>query len=176
VDHVPAAGDIVLFDRRWYNRAGVEKVMGFCTDEEYKEFLRSCPQFENMLIRSGIILIKYWFSVSDDEQEKRFKERINNPLKRWKFSHMDLKSREKWEEFSQAKDLMFYHTDTRKCPWYVVNGDNKKRARLNCISHFLSKIPYQYEPDPPIELPKLHKNNDYKRMPMNEQTFVPEVY
>lgn len=176
VQHLPAGGEIVLFDRSWYNRGVVEKVMGFCTGDEYKEFLRSCPEFELMLIRSGIILIKYWFSVSDEVQEKRFKERIRNPLKRWKFSIMDLKSREKWVEFSKAKDEMFLHTDTRQAPWYTVNGDDKKRARLNCISHFLTKIPYTYKEEPPIKLPKLKKEEDYERPPINELTFVPEIY
>ncbi len=176
VPHLPAGGEIVLFDRSWYNRAGVEKVMGFCTDEEYEEFLRSCPEFENMLIRSGIMLIKYWFSVSDKVQEKRFHERINSPLKRWKFSPMDLTSREKWAEYSKAKDEMFHYTDTRISPWYVVNADSKKRARLNCIHHLLSKIPYDYKPEPPIKLPKIKKDKSYVRPPMYEQTFVPEIY
>lgn len=176
VNHLPSGGEIVLFDRSWYNRAGVEKVMGFCTDEEYEEFLRSCPLFENMLVRSGTILIKYWFSVSDKEQEKRFDERINNPLKRWKFSPMDLTSREKWAEYSKAKDDMFHFTDTRISPWFVVNADSKKKARLNCIAHLLSKIPYKYEMEPPIKLPKLKKDNKYERPPIHEQTFVPELY
>jgi polyphosphate kinase 2 len=176
VPHLPAGGEIVLFDRSWYNRGVVEKVMGFCTEAEYQEFLRSCPQFENMLIRSGIILIKYWFSISDKEQEKRFKERIENPLKRWKFSAMDLKSREKWAEFSKAKDEMFHHTDTRFSPWFVVDGDSKKKARLNCIAHFLSKIPYKHKPEPKIKLPPLKKDNSYQRPPINEQIFVPEIY
>jgi len=176
VPHLPAGGEIVLFDRSWYNRAGVEWVMGFCTDVEYKEFLRACPQFEQMLVRSGIILIKYWFSISDEEQERRFKERINNPLKRWKFSPMDLKSRKNWVKYSKAKDEMFLHTDTRQCPWFVVEGDDKKRARLNCITHLLSKIPYKYEPEPPVELPKLKRDENYERPPIYEQTFVPEVY
>lgn len=174
--HLPAGGEIVLFDRSWYNRAGVEKVMGYCTEEEYQEFLRSCPLFENMLIRSGIILIKYWFSVSDKEQEKRFEERINNPLKRWKFSPMDLKSREKWETYSKAKDEMFHYTDTRISPWFVVNADSKKKARLNCIAHLLSKIPYKFKPEPAIKLPKIKKSEDYVRTPLYEQTFVPEIY
>lgn len=176
VPHLPAGGEIVLFDRSWYNRAGVEHVMGFCSEGEYNEFLNACPQFENMLIRSGIILIKYWFSISDKEQEKRFHERIRNPLKRWKFSPMDLKSRSKWEKYSEAKDEMFHYTDTRISPWFVVNADNKKKARLNCISHLLSKIPYEYKPDPPIKLPKLKKSKDYVRTPLNEQTFIPEIY
>lgn len=176
VPHLPSAGEIALFDRSWYNRAVVEKVMGFCTEEEYREFLRSCPEYEKMLVRSGIILIKYWFSVSDEEQEKRFLDRINNPLKRWKFSPIDLQSRTKWVEFSKAKDNMFHYTDTRECPWFVVNADNKKKARLNCISHLLSKIPFEWEPKPPIELPKINLEHSYDRPPINEQTFVPEKY
>lgn len=174
--HLPHAGQIVLFDRSWYNRAGVEKVMGFCTDEEYDEFLRSCPEFERMLVRSGIILLKYWFSVSDEEQEKRFKDRINNPLKRWKFSPMDLESRAKWLEYSKAKDDMFAHTDTKQVPWYVVNSDNKKRARLNCISHVLSQIPYEKMNIEPVDLPELPDKEAYVRPPMDYQTFIPEKY
>jgi len=163
-------------DRSWYNRAGVEKVMGFCTDDEYQEFLRSCPEFEQMLVRSGIILIKYWFSVSDEVQEKRFKDRVENPLKQWKFSPMDLKSRKRWVEYSKAKDVMFQYTDTRLCPWFVVNANVKKKARLNCIAHLISKIPYKYVPEPPVELPKLKKDTSYERPPLYEQTFVPEIY
>lgn len=176
VAHLPAGGEIVLFDRSWYNRAGVEKVMGFCSDEEYKEFLRSCPLFENMLVRSGVNLIKYWFSVSDKVQEKRFEQRLRNPLKRWKFSPMDLKSREKWAGYSKAKDEMFHYTDTRISPWFVVNADSKKKARLNCIAHFLSKIPYKYKPGAEIKLPKIKKDKGYVRTPIYEQTFVPELY
>ncbi len=176
VAHLPAGGEIVLFDRSWYNRAGVERVMGFCTEAEYQEFLRSCPLFENMLVRSGIILIKYWFSVSDKVQEERFRERINNPLKRWKFSPMDLKSREKWAEYSKAKDEMFHYTDTRIAPWYVVHADSKKRSKLNCIAHLLTKIPYKYKSEAKIVLPKLKRNDNYVRPPMFEQTFVPEIY
>jgi len=176
VPHLPAAGEIVLFDRSWYNRAGVEKVMGFCTDEEYEEFLRSCPEFERMLVRSGIILIKYWFSVSDEIQEKRFEARIGNPLKRWKFSPMDLKSRSKWLDYSKAKDQMFSYTDTKQCPWYVVNADDKKRARLNCIAHLLSIIPYKKTAYPKIKLPPLPEDHNYVRPPMDYQSFVPEVY
>ncbi len=176
VAHLPAAGEMVLFDRSWYNRAGVEKVMGFCTEDEYNEFLRSCPFFERMLVRSGIILLKYWFSVSDEEQEKRFRSRIKDPLKRWKFSPMDLESRSKWLEFSKAKDMMFAHTDTKQVPWYVVNGDNKKKARLNCISHILSKIPYKKMDMDPIELPPLPEYEGYVRPPMDYQTFIPEKY
>ncbi len=176
VAHLPAAGEIVLFDRSWYNRAGVEKVMGFCTDEEYDEFLRSCPDFERMLVRSDIILLKYWFSVSDEEQEKRFKSRISDPLKQWKFSPMDLESRSRWLEYSKAKDDMFAHTDTKQVPWYVVNADNKKKARLNCISHILSQIPHKKMKFPPIDLPPLPKHVGYVRPPMKYQTFIPEKY
>ncbi|MCC2522832.1 polyphosphate kinase 2 [Vibrio coralliilyticus] len=173
--HLPAAGEMVLFDRSWYNRAGVEKVMNFCTQEQYDEFLRSCPEFERMLQRSGIILLKYWFSVSDEEQEKRFLERINTPVKRWKFSPMDLESRNRWAEYSAAKDKMFAYTDTKQCPWWVVPSDDKKRARLNCISHLLEQIDYQEITYPEISLPELSKEG-YIRAPIEEQTFVPEKY
>ncbi len=176
VPYLPAGGEIILFDRSWYNRAGVEKVMGFCSDEEYNEFLRSCPEFERMLIRSGIILIKYWFSVSDENQEKRFKERISNPLKRWKFSRMDLHSRERWLEYSKAKDAMFEHTDTEDSPWYVVHGDDKKRARLNCISHFLSLIQYEHTDYVDIELKPIDKGEGYVRPTVGFQRFVPNVF
>lgn len=176
VAHLPAKGEIVLFDRSWYNRAGVERVMGFCTDEEYREFLRSCPEFERMLIRSGIILVKYWFSMNDDEQEKRFRNRVNNPMKRWKFSPMDLESRSKWLEYSKAKDEMFAHTDTKQSPWFVVNADTKKTARLNCIRHLLRQIPYQEVNYPEVELPPLPENKSYVRPPMDYQTFVEEFY
>ncbi len=174
--HLPAAGEMVFFDRSWYNRAGVEKVMGFCTEDEYNEFLRSCPEFERMLVRSGIILLKYWFSVSDAEQERRFKNRISNPLKHWKFSPMDLESRSRWLEYSKAKDVMFAHTDTKQVPWFVVNSDNKKKARLNCISHVLSQIPYKRMEIDPIELPELPDYKSYVRPPMDYQTFIPEKY
>lgn len=176
VSHLPAGGEIVLMDRSWYNRAGVEKVMGFCSKEQYDDFLEATPLFEKMLVKSGITLIKYWFSVSDEEQEKRFKERIENPLKRWKFSPMDLESRERWAEYSKAKDDMFYHTDTRQCPWFVVDADEKKKARLNCISHLLSKIPYEDTPLKPIKLPPLKHDDSYTRPPIDEQTFVPDKY
>lgn len=175
VAHLPAAGEIVLFDRSWYNRAGVEKVMGFCSDEEYQEFLRSCPEFERMLQRSGIILLKYWFSVSDEEQERRFIERINTPLKRWKFSPMDLESRQRWAAYSRAKDEMFAYTDTKHCPWWVVPSDDKKRARLNCISHLLSSVEYQEIEHAPISLPEINKQG-YVRPPIEDQTFVPQRY
>ncbi|MYE37727.1 MAG: polyphosphate kinase 2 [Rhodobacteraceae bacterium] len=175
-NYFPAAGEIVLFDRSWYNRAGVERVMNFCTDEEYQEFLRSCPEFERMLIRSGIILVKYWFSISDDEQEKRFQSRLKEPHKRWKLSPMDLESRTRWEEYSKAKDIMFAHTDTKQSPWYVVNADIKKHARLNCIHHFLSLIPYEDLTPKPIVLPKRTEPKGYVRPPMEYQTFVPDIY
>ncbi|EOX4129578.1 polyphosphate kinase 2 [Vibrio cholerae] len=175
VAHLPAAGEIVLFDRSWYNRAGVEKVMGFCSDEEYQEFLRSCPEFERMLQRSGIILLKYWFSVSDEEQERRFIERINTPLKRWKFSPMDLESRQRWAAYSRAKDEMFAYTDTKHCPWWVVPSDDKKRARLNCISHLLSSVEYQEIEHAPITLPEINKQG-YVRPPIEDQSFVPQRY
>lgn len=173
--HLPAAGEMVLFDRSWYNRAGVEKVMGYCTDAEYEEFLRSCPEFENMLIRSGIILIKYWFSVSDEEQERRFQDRINDPTKRWKISPMDLESRAHWVEYSIAKDNMFLHTDTKESPWYVVDADIKRHARLNCIAHLLTKIEYQEINKPTITLPERQENTFYIRPAMEEQNFVPNI-
>ncbi|WP_321371318.1 polyphosphate kinase 2 [uncultured Draconibacterium sp.] len=176
VPHLPAAGEMVFFDRSWYNRAGVEKVMGFCTNDEYWEFLRSCPNFERMLIRSGIILIKYWFSVSQDEQEKRFRSRINEPTKRWKLSPMDIKSMEKFEEYSKAKDEMFAYTDTKISPWYMVDADDKKRARLNCIHHLLSSIPYKELEQDPIVLPERQEKKGYVRPPLEEMTYVPEVY
>ena len=176
VPYLPAAGEMVLFDRSWYNRAGVERVMGFCTEEEYQEFLRSCPEFERMLVRSGIILIKYWFSVSDAEQERRFQNRINNPVKRWKLSPMDLESRARWVEYSRAKDIMFNHTDIKQAPWWVVNADDKKRARLNCISHLLSCIPYEDLTPEPIELPPRQDKGGYIRPPLTDQSFVPEIY
>jgi polyphosphate kinase 2 len=176
VPHLPAAGEMVLFDRSWYNRAGVERVMGFCTDEEYKEFMRSCPEFERMLVRSGIILVKYWFSVSDEEQEKRFQKRLTDPKRRWKLSPMDLKSRELWEDYSKAKDDSFNYTDIKQAPWYVVNADDKKRARLNTISHLLSLIQYEDLTPKPIKLPPRKKRKGYVRPPITDQTFVPEVY
>jgi polyphosphate kinase 2 len=174
--NLPAAGEMVLFDRSWYNRAGVERVMGYCTENEYQEFLRSCPEFERMIIRSGIILIKYWFSVSDEEQEKGFKERIENRVKRWKISPMDLESRKRWVDYSKAKDEMFSHTDIKQAPWYVVNSDDKKRSRLNCISHLLSCISYQNIEPEKIELPKRQKDKGYVRPPVSDQTIIPEKY
>lgn len=176
VAQLPAAGEMVLFDRSWYNRAGVERVMGFCTDEEYHEFMRSCPEFERMLISSGIILIKYWFSVRDEEQERRFQERIANPTKRWKLSSLDLESRKRWVEYSRAKDEMFSHTHTKQAPWHVVNSDDKKRAHLNCIHHLLSMIPYEDLTPEQIVLPPRQEDTGYVRPPMTDQTFVPAVY
>ena len=173
---LPAGGEIVLFDRSWYNRAGVESVMGYCTNEEYEEFLRACPEFERMLIRSDTILIKYWFSVSDHEQENRFQDRIKDPTKRWKISPMDIESRDKWVEYSMAKDKMFSFTDTKQSPWYVVHADDKKRARLNCIDHLLSLIPYEDLTSKPIKLPPLKHDVAYVRPPVTDQTFVPEKY
>jgi polyphosphate kinase 2 len=176
VPNLPAAGEMVLFDRSWYNRAGVEYVMGFCTEDEHREFLRSCPEFERMLVRSRIKLIKYWFSVSDEEQERRFQSRIKDRTKRWKLSDMDLQSRVKWIEYSKAKDIMFAHTDIKQAPWYVVNADNKKRARLNCISHLLSMIPYKDIKPRPIKLPPRQKKVGYVRPPIEDQNFVPEKF
>jgi len=176
IPHLPAGGEMVLFDRSWYNRAGVEKVMGFCTEEEHKEFLRSCPEYERMLVRSGIKLIKYYFSVSDEEQEKRFQARIHDRTKRWKLSPMDLESRSKWVEYSKAKDEMFAYTDIKQAPWYVVNADDKKKARLNCMNHLLSLIEYKDLTPEPIKLPPRQKNKGYIRPPISDQTFVPEKY
>jgi polyphosphate kinase 2 len=176
VPHLPAAGEIVLFDRSWYNRAGVERVMGFCSDEEHREFLHSCPQFERMLIRAGIILIKYWFSVNDKEQEKRFQDRLGDPTKHWKLSPMDLESLTRWVDYSRAKDEMFSYTDTKESPWYVVNADSKRCARLNCIRHLLSMIPYNDVPRAKIELPSRIRKTGYVRPPMATQTFIPDYY
>ena len=175
VEHLPAAGEMVLFDRSWYNRAGVEHVMGFCSEREYLEFMQSCPEFERMLVRSGIVLIKYWFSVSDEEQERRFQDRMHTPTKRWKLSPMDLESRKHWADYSRAKDEMFAVTDTKQAPWYVVNAENKKRARLNVIRHLLKMIPYHDLTPEPLKLPRLEKSK-YVRPPFEEQNFVPEVY
>jgi polyphosphate kinase len=173
---LPAAGEMVLFDRSWYNRAGVERVMGFCTEQEVEEFFRSCPPFEGMLIRSGVILTKYWFSVSDEEQERRFQRRLDDPTRRWKLSPMDLRSRERWLDYSKAKDEMFAYTDTKESPWWVVNADVKRHARLNCISHLLSRIPYQDLTPAPIKLPPRRDQGKYVRPPISEQTFVPQRY
>jgi polyphosphate kinase 2 len=176
VAHLPAGGEIVLFDRSWYTRAITEWVHGFCTEAEYLEFLRSCPQFERMLVRSGMILLKYWFSVSDEEQERRFQQRSQDPRRRWKLSPMDIASRDKWDEFSKATDRMFDYTDIKQAPWYVVNSDDKKRARLNCIHHILDQIEYMDILPDPIELPPRKKGTGYIRPPIEEQTFVPEIY
>ncbi len=176
VPHLPAAGEMVLFDRSWYNRAGVERVMGFCTDEEYAEFMRSCPEFERMLVRSGIRLNKYWFTVSDEEHERRLQGRIKSPTKRWKLSPMDLESRRLWLDYSRAKDDMFRHCDIKQAPWYVVEADVKKRARLNCIRHLLSLIPYDDLTPEPVELPPRQEQTGYIRPPMSDQTFVPDHY
>ena len=176
VAQLPAAGEIVLFDRSWYNRALVEPVMGFCTEDEYRDFLRSCPEFERMLIRSGITLIKYWFSVSDEEQERRFQGRVEDPRKRWKLSDMDLESRQRWVEFSRAKDVMLEYTDTPDAPWFVVNADDKKRARLNCISHFLTTIPYDEPETAPVTVPARQDDTGYVRPPITHQRFVPNRY
>ncbi len=176
VARLPAAGEMVLFDRSWYNRAGVERVMSFCTEQEYVEFLRSCPEFERMLIRSEIMLIKYWFSVSDEEQEARFQARLKDPTKRWKLSPMDLDSRRRWIDYSRAKDEMFKHTDIKQAPWYVVEADDKRRARLNCIHHLLHIIAYEDLTPKHIVLPARQRDKGYVRPPMSDQNFVPEVY
>jgi polyphosphate kinase 2 len=177
VAQLPAAGEIVLLDRSWYNRAGVERVMGFATEAQVQEFFRDCPEFERMLIRSGITLVKYWFSISDEEQDRRFQDRLDNPLKRWKFSEMDLEGRDRWEEYSRAKDEMFKYTDTRESQWWVVDSNDKKRARLNCISHLLSVIPYEdILADGMVLPPRKPASKGYVRPPIESQTFVPEVY
>ena len=175
VSHLPSAGEIVFFDRSWYNRAGVEHVMGFCTDEEYDEFMRTCPQFERMLVRSGIILVKYWLSVSDEEQERRFLGRINDPSKRWKLSPMDLQARARWVDYSEAKDQMFSYTDIPEAPWYVVESDNKRSAHLNLVSHFLSLVPYDVVPHDDIKLPARQKRS-YVRPPKSSQRMVPTKF
>ncbi len=176
VAHLPAAGEIVIFDRSWYNRAGVEKVMGFCSEEEYQEFMRSCPEFERMLVRSDIVLLKYWFSVSDEEQERRFQKRVKDPLKRWKLSPMDIESRNRWVEYSQAKDRMLAHTNIPEAPWFTVEADDKRRSRLNCIHHILSKIPYEDLIPEAVELPPRREGEHYQRPPRNEQFYVPSIY
>jgi polyphosphate kinase len=176
VQHLPSAGEIVLFDRSWYNRAGVERVMGFCTDDEYWEFLRSCPLFEDMLVRSGVYLLKYWFSVNDEEQEVRFDERMHNPIKRWKLSPMDLEARKHWVEYSKAKDIMLEHTDKKRTPWHIVDADNKKRARLNCIAHLLRQIPYKDLLPVELDLPARQPDTDYKRPKKSSQRWVKQIY
>jgi polyphosphate kinase 2 len=175
IENLPAAGEMVLFDRSWYNRAGVERVMGFCTDEQYEEFMRTCPQLERAFIRSGIVLIKYWLSISDEEQERRFQARMNNPGKRWKLSSMDLQARAHWVDYSEAKDQMFAYTDTKESPWYVVDAEDKRTARLNLISHLLSMIPYEAIPESKLELPP-RQERAYIRPPKSEQTMVPTRY
>jgi len=176
VEQLPARGEIVLFDRSWYNRAGVEHVMGFCTEEEYREFLRACPLFEEMLVRSGIILIKYWFSVNDEEQERRFRERMKNPIKRWKLSPMDIQSRERWVEYSRAKDRMLKYTDHKLTPWHIVNADSKKKARLNCIAHLLRQIPYKDLRPVQLELSPRQPDDGYVRPKKSSQRWIPEIY
>jgi len=176
VEHLPSAGEIVLFDRSWYNRAGVERVMGFCSDDEYREFLRACPLFEEMLVRSGIYLVKYWFSVSDEEQEKRFAERMRNPIKRWKLSPMDLEARKRWVEYSMAKDAMLKHTNSKTTAWFTVDADNKKKARLNCIAHLLRQIPYKDLKPIEMELPPRQPDTGYKRSKKSSQNWVRPIY
>jgi len=176
VSHLPAGGEIVLFDRSWYNRAGVERVMGFCNDEQYEEFFRTVPEFEKMLQRSGIILIKYWFSITDDEQHLRFTMRINDPLKQWKLSPMDLESRRLWESYTKAKETMIERTHTPENPWWVVAGNDKKRARLNCIDHLLKQVPYGTIEHPTVHLPERVHNPDYIRGPVPQDMYVPEIY
>jgi polyphosphate kinase 2 len=176
VSHLPGAGEIVLFDRSWYNRAGVEKVMGFCSDEEYEEFFRSVPEFEKMLVRSGIQLIKYWFSISDEEQHLRFLGRIHDPLKQWKLSPMDLESRKRWEAYTKAKEVMLDRTHIAEAPWWVVQAVDKKKARLNCIHHLLGQIPYAEIQHQTIDLPQRERHEDYFRQPVPNEIVVPEVY
>jgi polyphosphate kinase len=174
VDPLPSAGELVLFDRSWYNRAGVEHVMGFCTSAEYHRFLTQCPVFEHLLIEDGIILVKYWFSVSDDEQERRFQSRLQDPLRRWKLSDMDLEARQRWSDYSRAKDAMFLHTDTPESPWFVVDAEDKRAARINCISHLLDQVPYQQVESPIRSLPKRVRDDDYLRPPRDRFTYVPD--
>lgn len=176
VSHLPAGGEIVLFDRNWYNRAGVEKVMGFCNDDEYEEFFRTVPEFERMLVRSGIILIKYWFSITDSEQYKRFLARVHDPLKQWKLSPMDMESRRRWEQYTKAKEVMIDRTHIAEAPWWIVEAVDKKRARLNCINHLLSQVPYGEVDHPKVELPARVYNPDYYRAPIREELFVPSIY
>ncbi len=176
VAHLPAAGEMVVFDRSWYNRAGVERVLGFCTDEEYWEFIRSVPEFERMLVRSGIQVVKYWFSVSDDVQAKRFQERLEDPAKRWKFSEIDIQSQSKWNEYSRAKDIMVEHTSIPESPWWEVDGDDKRRARLNTITHLLGLVPHEPIEYPKIKLPKVELDGGYERPPADHQNLVPQVF
>ncbi len=176
VSHLPAAGEMVLFDRSWYNRAGVERVMGFCSDEQYEEFFRTVPEFEKMLVRSGIQLIKYWFSISDEEQHSRFLGRIHDPLKQWKLSPMDLESRKRWEDYTVAKEVMLDRTHIPEAPWRIVQAVDKKKARLNCIAHLLAQMPYEEIPHPPIVLPERVRHEDYVRQKVAEEMFIPEIY
>ena len=176
VEHLPSAGEIVVFDRSWYNRAGVEKVMGFATAKQVEQFYVACPQFEQMLAEDGILLLKYWFSINDEEQEKRFQERIENEQRRWKLSPMDIESRNRWVDYSKAKDVMMANTHRPDAPWFSIEADDKRRARLNCLQHVLSKVPYQDMTPPPIKLPKRPKQGTYQRPPINEQFFVPNHY
>ena len=176
VSHLPAGGEIVLFDRSWYNRAGVEKVMGFCSEDEYEEFFRTVPEFEKMLIRSGIILIKYWFSITDEEQNMRFTMRIHDPLKQWKLSPMDMESRRRWEQYTTAKETMLERTHIPEAPWWIIEAVDKKKARLNCIHHLLSQIPYAEVERDPVVLPERVHNPDYHRHPVSKEMFVPTVY
>lgn len=176
VPHLPAGGEIVLFDRSWYNRAGVEKVMGFCNDDEYEEFFRSVPEFEKMLVRSGIILVKYWFSITDDEQHTRFMMRIHDPLKQWKLSPMDLESRRRWESYTKAKEIMLERTHIPEARWWIVDGVDKKRARLNCIHHLLSQVPYGEVEHAEITLPERVYNSDYFRHPVPDEMYIPAIY
>jgi polyphosphate kinase 2 len=176
VPHLPAGGEMVIFDRSWYNRAGVERVMEFCTREEYLEFARSVPEFERMLVRSGITLVKYWFSVSDEEQERRFQARLHNPMKRWKLSPMDLESRRLYREYSRAKDDMFKFSDIKQAPWYVVPADDKRRARLNCIHHLLTQVDYTDVMPDPMDLPPRDDSKVYVRTPIEDQSFIPQIY
>jgi polyphosphate kinase 2 len=176
VEQLPTAGEVTLFDRSWYNRAGVERVMGFCTDEEYERFLRTCPEFEQMLVDSGVVLVKYWFSISDAEQERRFRKRNRDPKRRWKLSPMDLEARERWVDYSRAKDEMFEHTDTETAPWYVVHADVKKHARLNCIAHLLDQFDYEDLTPEPVDLPTRSDDGTYERPPIDDQRWVPARY
>ena len=176
VSHLPSAGEMVLFDRSWYNRAGVERVMGFCTEDEYRDFLAACPDFERMLVQSGIILIKYWFSISPEEQERRFEGRLEDPRKHWKIGPIDVASRAHWFDYSRARDEMFEHTDTDEAPWYVVGADVKRHARLNCIHHLLQTVPWKEIPDEHVELPDLQKDPDYEPPPLEGVHWVPEIY
>ena len=174
VAHLPSGGELVLFDRSWYNRAGVEHVMGFCSSEEYHRFLAQCPVFEHLLLEDGIILVKYWFSVSDAEQERRFHARVEDPLRRWKLSEMDLEARQRWSDYSRAKDAMFLHTDTPESPWYVVDAEDKRAARLNCIAHLLGQVPFSHVDEGRLKLPKRVKDDDYRRPPRDLFTYVPD--